>query len=349
LFLALFIEPGIVYYGLQMPDDFAGFMVVVVYKFVLYGIISIMVINSKITTKKNFFIFTTIAFIFFVSGGKIYTSIFGLILMLFVNNLITLNESAFLNAIKFIFVINLLVTVAQILGIADFFYYHMFYFPEGTGYTNILQYNLLTEIDHEVFSTPQMRPSGIFPSTIYYTFFHMIVFYLLIVSEKFKSRWYIIFAFSSIISGSSAILLIVSCSLVLVFNNIKLIFLFSSYVLFMLIGFSVQYPWFAWSYNVKNITDSFFSRGYDLAGKQLLSIYAMYQSSFISFMIVSLVLGYFLQTSIRYVFIVVIILLPLVIHNLYHFIGYLFLISIVFTYATKSNEKRKPYRAPALL
>ena len=167
----------------------------------------------------------------------------------------------------------------------------MFYFPKGVGYTNLLDYNLFTEIDRQLLTTPQMRPSGIFPSTIYFSFFHFSVFSLLLYSKNLKSKWYIIYAFSSIISGSSALFLIAIGSLLLSGYNRQYILLFSSHLLFMLIGFSVQYQWFAWNYNIRNVTNSFFSRGYDVAGEQLLSIYANHSSSaFISLIIISLVL-----------------------------------------------------------
>jgi hypothetical protein len=323
IFLMFFIVPNVVHYGVNMADTVPGNMIITLYFLLLYGVIAITLSNTKkITT-----LYLVVIFAFFISGGTIHSALFGLMLMMFVENLITSREAPFLNAFKYIFLLNLSISIFQILGISDLFYYHLIYIGDVNSHTNILNLDYLASLDFGIFSTAQLRPAGIFPSTIYYGFFHLIFLTLLFFSKKIKHVWYFLYAFSAAISGSSLLFLMVIFLFFIGAYNKRVLVIPLAYLFFMFCIYYFQSDWFFRNYKIETLINSFLSR--DLG-----SLIQILSDNWITIIaLIGMTFSFWIKFS-KYIFAVAILIIPLIVHNLFHSVGYLLLFGILVSYGS---------------
>ena len=284
---------------------------------------------------KKVILFILTAFLLIFFGMTPHSALFGLLLMLFCSELIAKNEHDFVQAVKYIFILNFFFSIMQVLGVANIFYFHLVYYEKPTIYYNLLDLSFFSEaIHYSKLRTPQLRPAGIFFSTIYFSFFHILFLSIIFYSKSFKSIWYVLFGFSAFISGSTVIIFLGIFSLFLAAYNKKFIFPFLTIVPLIVIFYNFQKSWLMKNYGIKIHADSFSSRGFDFFYfyNNLLEFYPYL---LILYLMIIFVFRKSYLTFIRYSFFLVVIIIPVMLHNLYSYSGYLVLLGILYEYNQK--------------
>jgi hypothetical protein len=171
----------------------------------------------------------------------------------------------------------------------------------------------------------QIRPSGIFPSTIYLSFFlSLAVAYVLnLKATKYNNLIYIFIALSLVVSGSTFGLLM--CLLIIIFNfNIILSF----YILLSTIIYCFFIPdyFLNYNYNLEDLFSSIQTRITPNSDGSFNSLISKNLLFFGTFLFLLMVFLYFKKLHKNFILIIniIIILIPLIIHDFIFSIAYSF-------------------------
>jgi hypothetical protein len=221
---------------------------------------------------------------------------------------------------KLLILILLLNTIFMIIEINGFIpelaYYQTYYKPMPFN-TNPLF------VEDAFIPLFQIRPSGIYHSTIYFSFELVIIFAILL--HRIKNHYLIlIITFISIFSGSTALLIALLLFSLLLFimqaNTLKTTIFILTYWILWLIVYNYLYPsFFLYNYNMSDFTDSFFTR-FDTrsSNSSYTANYLFFQFSIILFLIFSILylIKKQFKLKIRYLYILIVLCILLTLHNL---------------------------------
>lgn len=124
-------------------------------------------------------------------------------------------KNTFRNIIILIFLINAFLIIGQLLGIDEWFYKFQNY-ANDTDPT-IGEFSFGNSIDTAFGYLPQIRPSGIFPSPTYISFFCIFFWYYILMNTNFNNKFiFFFFGFILMLLGSTLALFLLLLSVFLV-------------------------------------------------------------------------------------------------------------------------------------
>jgi hypothetical protein len=135
-------------------------------------------------------------------------------------------SNTFRNIIIIIFLINSIFIIGQLLGIDESFYKFQDYANEAEP--TIGDFSFGESIDKAFGYLPQIRPSGIFPSPTYISFFCIFFWYYILMNKSFNNKFiFFLFGFILMLLGSTLALFLLLLSFFLIFykKEIKLFLL----------------------------------------------------------------------------------------------------------------------------
>jgi hypothetical protein len=177
-------------------------------------------------------IILTLLFSFYrANANGLYIILFSILLALFTLNPITIlkNTSCFFfilifsnkykntfkNIIIIIFFINAFLIIGQLLGINEWFYKFQDY-ANDTDPT-IGEFNFGESMDTAFGYLPQIRPSGIFPSPTYISFYCIFFWYYILMNTNFNNKFiFFFFGFILMLLGSTLALFLLILSIFLI-------------------------------------------------------------------------------------------------------------------------------------
>lgn len=168
-------------------------------------------------------------------------------------------EKLFIKISVFIFLINAIFIICQLVGVSTIFYFAQDYSNEAEA--AIGEFGLGNVITEQFSYLPQIRPSGIFPSPTYVSNFCIFFWYFILVNRKY-SNWFVLllFGFSIMLLGSTVSILLVILSFFFIKSKKSILFFPLGAVLgslFYLYFFPLT---FIYNFNFEEFVDSFLIR-----------------------------------------------------------------------------------------
>ena len=235
-------------------------------------------------------------------------------------------EQDYTRVVVWIFALNLVVTVAQFLGVAEVFHSYQLYSSES------LRANLLAG-EPDGFWLPQMRPSGIFPNATYISAFAVFM-YTILAAPQIQNRSLLMFlggVFYAIIGNTLGLFLMLA-SMFLAFGRRGHLYLLGGYSVAMIIYARLLPLRFLANFNPFDIVVSFSSR-LDLSAVRGESVV---QQNILLFLLLCGVgaAGLFFVRRMEALFMmvpfVIVMILPVLVHNIALSMFYWFLVGSAF-------------------
>jgi hypothetical protein len=258
--------------------------------------------------------------------------------------------------LRILFIVNTIVIIFQLIGVDSIFYKFQFYSEARTEFTKFI--DLLNGEDNYVYMH-QSRPSGIFPSTIYLSVFHFLIFGQLIASESYghKAMKFLTgIAFALVGSTTTAIFFLFS--LIVLFRKKQLIYFQYGFLSGMVFLYTFLYSIYFQNYTLAGRLSRVDTRLVNTETASSLftgnfEIFALISVSFVSFI---LVMGFYFRKHGQFSILAVLLFLmmcigPLVLHPIIEDIRYWFIVGTAFgqlfisfsTPIKKTNEPKFEY------
>ena len=279
--------------------------------------------------------------------GYIISILYSSIILLFTYFLFKYKLIQAGNALTLFFTINGLWLLSQVFGLSEFLYFFQNY-VQVVG-DEKFDFVLFLQTDNkDIVPAQQFRPSGLFTNTIYLSLF-LITYFGYLIFNKSNSTYhrYLFAGFIIPFSGSTMVIVYGIVSFLSLFYNKKMVwfifgFLFSLFILY------YYFPvFFDTNFNFENTLSSIKIR-MDINVAHKNSFFA--ENLIFSSISLVLILMFFIRTLISnksqflaYFLLVFIALTPLILHPIFQYSGYTFLLGLLFACSSNSNDSNRQY------
>jgi hypothetical protein len=296
------------------------------------------------------YIFTSIILVIssnFEYIGYLYSLVYSSIILFFSYFLFKYQPIPTGSALTLFFIINGLWLLSQVLGLSEFLYFFQNY-VQVVG-DEKFDFVLFLQTDNkDIVPAQQFRPSGLFTNTIYLSLFLITYLGFLIFSKSNSKIYRYLFAgFILPFSGSSLVFIYGVISFISIFYNKKMAWFLTGFIISFIVA-NYYFPVFIeTNFNLENTLSSIRIR-MDFELEHSNSFFS--ENIIFSFVTLVFVILFFLNTLIRnihnfifYFLIISLALLPLLVHPIFHYSGYAFLLGLLFAFISKNNDSNRQY------
>jgi hypothetical protein len=239
------------------------------------------------------------------------------------------NEINVVFALRVVFILNMIFVALQFLGAGEYVYYHQQYSYSSNNAAVWMQNT------SELLPLQQLRPSGLFTSTIYLTLFALIFFGHTVFSlcKKNKTGYYLI-GFAMPFMGSSASIILIIISLIALFHNKKMLYYFLGSLSSIAFIYYYYFPFFNYNFNMRVTLTSIVGR---ITANSFIA-----QNSIISIVVILLLISIAVNAMFKHYkytsFVIILsplVLMPLFLHPIIFDPKYSFLLGMLSAYYCK--------------
>lgn len=280
---------------------------------ILFGFFTLSIVLLEIKYLRFFILFSILSLVLLFFNIKYIASLAFLVFGFLYANKYASNKNYLFD---FLIIINLIIMLLQLTGEFEFLSkFQDYYISENISIFEVVDW----------FPLFQIRPSGIFPNTIYLSFFLLLAVAYVLNLKKInkKNSIYFILAISLIISGSSLGLLL---SLIIILFNINVFFSFYIFIIILFYYLILPDYYFSYNFNFNELILSIQSRlNPNLDG----SFNSLVSKNLIIFGIfIILILGYLIYKKLYknslLIINILVIITPLILHDFGFNIAYAF-------------------------